>query len=66
MAKYGVRNAFLFPTALKMMMKACPQPRDRFALRPRSVRRRRAAATVFEWARDALGVTINGCSARPR
>ena len=25
--KYQVRNAFLFPTALKMMMKAVPEPR---------------------------------------
>ena len=34
MAKYGVRNSFLFPTALKMMMKAVPRPRERFDLRP--------------------------------
>jgi acetyl-CoA synthetase len=33
MAKYGVRNSFLFPTALKLMMKAFPRPRDRFDLR---------------------------------
>jgi acetyl-CoA synthetase len=25
--KYGIRNSFLFPTALKMMMKAVPEPR---------------------------------------
>ncbi len=61
MAKYGVRNAFLFPTALKMMMKACPRPRERFDLRLRSVMSAGEAVgtTVFEWARDALGVTIN-------
>jgi acetyl-CoA synthetase len=61
MAKYGVRNAFLFPTALKMMMKAYPEPRERFDLRLRSVMSAGEAvgATVFEWARDALGVTIN-------
>ena len=35
--KYDVRNAFLFPTALKMMMKAVPQPRERFDLRLRSL-----------------------------
>ena len=28
--KYGVRNAFLFPTALKLMMKAVPEPKVRF------------------------------------
>ena len=27
--KYQVRNTFLFPTALKMMMKAYPRPRER-------------------------------------
>src|SRR5438552_9438047 len=61
MAKYGVRNAFLFPTALKMMMKAYPRPRERFDLRLRSVMSAGEAvgATVFEWAREALGVTIN-------
>jgi acetyl-CoA synthetase len=61
MASYGVRNAFLFPTALKMLMKAYPAPREQFDLRLRSVMSAGEAvgATVFEWARDALGVTIN-------
>ncbi|HET7032708.1 MAG TPA: AMP-binding protein, partial [Casimicrobiaceae bacterium] len=61
MSRYGVRNAFLFPTALKMMMKAYPSPRERFDLRLRSVMSAGEAvgATVFEWARGALGVTIN-------
>jgi acetyl-CoA synthetase len=61
MAKYGVRNAFLFPTALKMIMKAHPRPRDRYALRLRSIMSAGEAVgtTVFEWAKDALGVTIN-------
>src|SRR5204863_54523 len=27
--KYGVRNAFLFPTALKLMMKALPEPKKK-------------------------------------
>ena len=30
--KYQVRNSFLFPTALKMMMKAVPEPRQRYDL----------------------------------
>src|SRR5205807_4356209 len=61
MAKYHVRNAFLFPTALKMMMKAIPQPRARFDVRLRSVMSAGEAVgtTVFGWAQDALGVTIN-------
>jgi acetyl-CoA synthetase len=61
MEKYQVRNAFLFPTALKMMMKAFPQPRERFDVTLRSVMSAGEAVgtTVFDWARDALGVTIN-------
>ena len=61
MEKYRVRNTFLFPTALKMMMKACPSPRSRFALRLRSIMSAGEAVgtTVFAWAQEALGVTIN-------
>lgn len=60
-AKYRVRNSFLFPTALKMMMKAVPQPRPRFEFALRSVMSAGEAvgSTVFAWAREALGVTIN-------
>ncbi len=61
LAKYRVRNAFIFPTALKMMMKAVPQPRSRFDLALRSVMSAGEAvgSTVFAWAQDALQVTIN-------
>jgi acetyl-CoA synthetase len=61
MAKYRVRNSFLFPTALKMMMKAVPEPRRRFDLALRSVMSAGEAVgtTVFAWAQEALGVTIN-------
>ena len=60
-AKYGVRNSFLFPTALKMMMKAFPRPKERFDLQLRSIMSAGEAVgtTVFDWAREALGVTIN-------
>jgi acetyl-CoA synthetase len=59
--KYGVRNSFLFPTALKMMMKACPRPRERFDLQLRSIMSAGEAVgeAVFAWGREALGVTIN-------
>jgi acetyl-CoA synthetase len=59
--KYGVRNSFLFPTALKLMMKAVPHPRSRYALDLRSVMSAGEAVgvTVLEWAREELGVTIN-------
>jgi len=59
--RYGVRNSFLFPTALKMMMKAFPQPKARFDIDLRSIMSAGEAVgeTVFAWAQEALGVTIN-------
>ena len=59
--KYQVRNAFLFPTALKLMMKAFPRPREHFDIDLRTIMSAGEAVgtTVFAWARDALGVTIN-------
>ena len=61
MEKYGVRNTFLFPTALKMMMKAVPKPRERYDLQLRSIMSAGEAVgeTVFAWARDELGVVVN-------
>jgi acetyl-CoA synthetase len=59
--KYGVRNSFLFPTALKLMMKAVPEPKRRYELNLRSVMSagESVGVTVFEWAKEHLGVTIN-------
>jgi acetyl-CoA synthetase len=59
--RYQIRNTFLFPTALKLMMKAFPRPRDAFDVNLRSIMSAGEAVgtTVFDWARDALGVTIN-------
>ena len=59
--KYAVTNTFLFPTALKIMMKAVPLPRKQFALKLRAVMSAGEAVgdVGFGWARDALGVTIN-------
>jgi acetyl-CoA synthetase len=61
MEKYGITNTFLFPTALKMMMKACPAPRDRFRLKLRAIMSAGEAVgdTVFNWCESALGVTPN-------
>jgi len=61
MEKYRIRNSFLFPTALKMMMKAFPQPKERFDVSLRSVMSAGEAVgtAVFEWTRAALGVTVN-------
>jgi len=59
--RYQIRNTFLFPTALKLMMKAYPRPREHFDIDLRSVMSAGEAVgtAVFEWAREALGVTIN-------
>jgi acetyl-CoA synthetase len=59
--KYQVRNTFLFPTALKLMMKAVPEPRQRYDIRLRTIMSAGEAVgtTVFAWTQDALGATIN-------
>ncbi|HKU46671.1 MAG TPA: AMP-binding protein [Burkholderiales bacterium] len=59
--KYRVRNSFLFPTALKLMMKAVPSPRQKYSLNIRSIMSagESVGVTVFEWAKAELGVTIN-------
>ncbi|MBI4293681.1 MAG: AMP-binding protein [Betaproteobacteria bacterium] len=61
MEKYAVRNAFIFPTALKMMMKAVPEPRRRFELALRSIMSAGEAVgdAVCAWSTDALGVGVN-------
>ena len=59
--RYGVTNTFLFPTALKMMMKSVAAPRERYRLRLRAIMSAGEAVgeAVFDWCRDALGVTVN-------
>lgn len=61
MEKYGVRNTFLFPTALKMMMKAVPDPKAKYDLDLRSIMSagEPVGEAVFHWAQDKLGVTVN-------
>ena len=58
LGKYPVRNAFLFPTALKMMMRAATGNR-RGRLRSLMSGGEPVGPAVFHWAREALGVTIN-------
>ncbi len=59
--KYGIKNTFLFPTALKLMMKAVPLPREKYSLGIRSIMSagESVGVTVIEWAKEHLGVTIN-------
>jgi acetyl-CoA synthetase len=60
MARHGVRNAFIPPTALRML-RAVPNPRGRHDLRLRSVGSGGEAlgAETFEWGKSVLGVAIN-------
>lgn len=60
MAAYGVTHSFLFPTALKAMMKAEPRPK-RHGLKLRALMSAGEAVgdAVFTWCRDALGVPVN-------
>ncbi len=59
--KYTVRNAFIFPTALKFMMKAVPEPSKKYDISLRTLMSagESVGVPVMEWARKELGVTIN-------
>ena len=59
--RHRVTHTFLFPTALKSMMKSVPAPRDRHALRLRAIMSAGEAVgdAVFAWCSDALGVVPN-------
>ncbi len=60
MARYGVTHAFLFPTALKAMMKAEPRPpRHKLKLRALMSASEAVGDAVFDWCREALGVPLN-------
>jgi acetyl-CoA synthetase len=60
MARHRVRNAFLPPTALKMMRQV-PRPRERFGHRLRSVGSGGEALgeDILDWCREALAVEVN-------
>lgn len=61
MAAHGVTHTFLFPTALKAMMKALPRPRERYALKLEAIMSAGEAVgdAVFAYCREQLGVTVN-------
>ncbi|MBN8955936.1 MAG: acyl-CoA synthetase [Rhizobiales bacterium] len=60
MARLGVRNAFIPPTALRML-RAAPHPKGRHALNLRSVASggETLGGEAMEWGRSALGVDVN-------
>ena len=62
MQRHAVTNSFLFPTALKAMMKAVPHPRERCPkLKLRAVMSAGEAVgdAVFAWCREELGLVVN-------
>ncbi|HEY8051155.1 MAG TPA: AMP-binding protein [Ramlibacter sp.] len=61
MQEHGVTHSFLFPTALKAMMKAYPEPRKQFSVKLQGVMSAGEAVgdAVFDYCRDQLGVTVN-------
>jgi acetyl-CoA synthetase len=60
MASAGIRNAFIPPTALRMM-RAVPSPRGRYDFKLRSVASGGESLGVeaLEWGKEAFGLTIN-------
>jgi acetyl-CoA synthetase len=60
MAATGVQNAFLPPTAMKMLM-SVSAPRDRYDLRLRTIGTagESLGRAAYEWSRDVLGITAN-------
>jgi acetyl-CoA synthetase len=61
MASQGVTHTFLFPTALKAMMKAYPHPREHFKLELEAIMSAGESVgdAVFAYTRDELGVIVN-------
>jgi acetyl-CoA synthetase len=61
MQEHGVTHSFLFPTALKAMMKAFPQPKKHFALKLQGLMSAGEAVgdAVFAYCREQLGVVVN-------
>jgi acetyl-CoA synthetase len=59
--RYQVTHSFLFPTALKAMMKAVPRPRERYELHLQAVMSAGEAVgdAVFGYCERELGVTVN-------
>ena len=61
MQQHGVTHTFLFPTALKAMMKAYPKPRTQFRLKLQAIMSAGEAVgdAVFAYCQQELGVIVN-------
>ena len=59
MQQHGVTHTFLFPTALKAMMKAYPEPRFNLKLQAIMSAGEAVGDAVFAYCQNQLGVTVN-------
>ena len=60
LAKYGIRNAFMPPTALKMMRQVKdPRSRHDYSMRTIGSGGESLGEELLEWGRDVMGLTIN-------
>jgi len=59
MARYGVRNAFIPPTAMKMLMQVTDIDRRGLQLKAVMSAGESVGERVVEWGRGALGLTVN-------
>jgi len=61
MQQHGVTHTFLFPTALKAMMKAYPQASEQFQLKLQAIMSAGEAVgdAVFGYCQTQMGVTVN-------
>ena len=59
-SKYGIRNAFMPPTALKMMRQV-PDPRSRYDYEMRTIGcgGETLGEELLQWGKDVMGLTIN-------
>ena len=59
-AKYGIRNAFMPPTALKLMRQVKdPKQRYNFSMRSIGSGGETLGEELLEWGKDVMGLTIN-------
>jgi acetyl-CoA synthetase len=59
-ARYGIRNAFMPPTALKLMRQVKdPQSRHRYAMRSIGSGGETLGEELLDWGREVMGLTIN-------
>ncbi|HIJ35792.1 MAG TPA: AMP-binding protein [Deltaproteobacteria bacterium] len=60
LAKYGIRNAFMPPTALKMMRQVKdPKNRHDYSMRSIGSGGESLGAELLDWGREVMGLTIN-------